>query len=225
MTTTGRPRNVASRAHGADLREVVVQQRRGDRATHVRVGPQLQRRADADQDRQEVERGVAGGGPDRVGGARGADPAELDGQGQEGLDHARPDQRPQQRLEGPGEQVERPVRQGDVQGCLVHRRTVPRGRDQRPDLGVHQADVLPDDHLELPPTLHGAHDSRQGAHDVPVGGRAVSQDQAQPRRAMAHRPDVRRSTDAGDDPGGELVDVHHGAATSRWRNLLTCTIR
>ncbi len=86
-------------------------------------------------------------------------------------------------------------------------------------------DVLTDHDLELTATLDRAHDPGQGAHDIPVGGGAVGQYQAQAGGAVADRADVGRPADAGDDARGEIVGTHHGAGTSRWRSRLTCTIR
>ena len=56
-------------------------------------------------------------------------------------------------------------------------------------------------------------------------GAPVGQHQAQAGSAVAHGPDVGGPADPGDDARGEIVEIHHGAGTSRWRNRLTCTMR
>ena len=209
----------------AEAGEVLVEQGRGDHPAEVRVRPELLRRGDADQDRKEVERGVAGGGPDRVGRAAGADPAELNGQGEEGLDHAGADQCVQQRMERARDQVEQPVPPASGRRGGLGLPTVPRGRHEVAHPSLHLADVVADHHLQLAGPLDRAGDAGQATHRLLAGLALVDQDQAQPGRAVPDRADVGRAADPVDDPLGQRVDVHQVLAASRARSRLTCTIR
>ncbi len=204
----GDPEERALGARLSQLEQGSRDQRSPDRAAHVPVRAELAGCGDAHEDGQQQEEPTARGRPHSPRARALVHPAEPDRQAEHGAHEPGADQRPQQRLERAGQQVEHPVHHGHGRWGVGEVLSAARLGHDHPDLRRDGGDLVADHDLELPAALHGAHDARQGPNRLAVGQAPVDQHHAQPRRAAADGADVARPADAPHDLLGQRSGVH-----------------
>ena len=188
-----------------------MQQHASEDGGEVRTALKALRRGDGEDERQEVEEGVAEGVEDLVGLRGLVNEVARDEQREQGLDHARTGEgrddgledgreRAKERRDGP--LLLRRLGRCDSRGSL----RIEAGKAL--DLLAHLGDIRPDDDLELAVLGNHALDAAQGLDSLDVSLGHIDKREAQTRHAVRDAGNVLTPSHQPQDVGGELPVVH-----------------